>query len=925
MQPINLDSPTYKSLYGKTKTLCKDLLESAGYYFWDDTLLLEASLYAAALFDPGLGLSEEETVISSYNIKKALIKWQSLGPARNIYANRVHRCHGILNDDWFLPSQLEEEDILFSGYDEKNEIIDDGINLLNEEIRFFQGIQNLIQEFGYQYTMVSLIQIQFERRFTPGDLEEQERDQQPYRGDPLYWRWSTIKATPAIALPQAVAKASLMTLDDKHSNTVKIQSSSGFSFPLLLESLSQGYVCDMSQMSSGTTAVILMFLAELTENPASHIQRDFDLIAPLQPPKQFHIFPPFSFFSRKPDAGYGVETESGYQAVEANALPSVSWVKDTLNKIKPDCRYSFYLHYSFLESTHPSVVNLRKELVEKQYLDLVIKLPDRVFGEFDGCIIVLDGNRPQCPTFIDASSCLKVEEENQEEAFDENQYHEILAGPEGPQKKRGIGPQYWGDEDYSLHVDFHLRPIEIPRRENTTLCRLGDLVDPICTPSEEAPKSGRILSSADLKGLDTLTTTSFMDVEARPDTDVVNGEESQSTSYLSFLIAKNLSSDDTNPPERVRKIDNDTIVVADSHSQRIRAAYYVQSSQHDDNIWITERMLALRPNKSMVNPEWILHALDATWARQHLERRAGRFKGLTMTHLLALPVLLPSLDDQNEQLDELKRERFGLLIRTLQLEEELEKTRDREKLYLSAKTHTIAQHVSGLKSDISTLRKIFRKNNALVASGCYIPDDSTTLEDLVEQIYHDALKLGETIKYLQIDKLTHPRRDFIFHTEVRSWIATQSQLDCRLTYIPPASITLDPSAEPELGLITSSSPEDLAIILKNLVENARRHGFAGAEKPEREIRIEVRYEHKMGEDSFAILRVSNNGKPLPNGFTLKHFCAPSIASGSTGNTGLGGWIIAELAKNAGAEISIIPPTQLADGFETGFQITFPIF
>jgi hypothetical protein len=81
----------------------------------------------------------------------------------------------------------------------------------------------------------------------------------------------------------------------------------------------------------------------------------------------------------------------------------------------------------------------------------------------------------------------------------------------------------------------------------------------------------------------------------------------------------------------------------------------------------------------------------------------------------------------------------------------------------------------------------------------------------------------------------------------------------------------------------------------------------------------------MGEDSFAILRVSNNGKPLPNGFTLKHFCAPSIASGSTGNTGLGGWIIAELAKNAGAEISIIPPTQLADGFETGFQITFPIF
>ncbi|MDA7889843.1 hypothetical protein N9A78_01385, partial [Akkermansiaceae bacterium] len=355
MQKFNLDSPTYKSLSKEVRDLCRTLIgpEDKG----DNSFLSEAILYAAAFLDPEVDLpleldlpEEEPPILNIYQARLAhpSAKWGSFGPGRKFYLNKFGG----------LPF------------------------LSGAQVGFFRGIQTLKSRYGYKETMISLIQFQFELYWYPGDLDYAW-------GDPSFWYHSACSPDPAVVLTQSVAKASLLTLNCQPCETVGLLSQSGFSFPLLLEVLSQGYTCDLPTIG-GETTVILFFLAELIGKPINRIERSgvdekisaegLDLKSPdpfiqnvddistdpssgkprfehkleqklprwSQQLKRYLIFPPFSAFTEG--------TSSGYFA--PSLKESADWIENLLESIEPGRRYCFFLNYRFLEAPHSWLATL---------------------------------------------------------------------------------------------------------------------------------------------------------------------------------------------------------------------------------------------------------------------------------------------------------------------------------------------------------------------------------------------------------------------------------------------------------------------------------------------------------------------------------------------------------------------------------------
>jgi signal transduction histidine kinase len=90
-------------------------------------------------------------------------------------------------------------------------------------------------------------------------------------------------------------------------------------------------------------------------------------------------------------------------------------------------------------------------------------------------------------------------------------------------------------------------------------------------------------------------------------------------------------------------------------------------------------------------------------------------------------------------------------------------------------------------------------------------------------------------------------------------------------------------------------PEKLQVLLDALLNNAVRHGFHKYYRPENRVELRlsaVRYHAKP----YALLQVSNNGDPLPDGFTLQDYISPRRNSVDSGRSGMGGSHVYQVVK-----------------------------
>lgn len=132
----------------------------------------------------------------------------------------------------------------------------------------------------------------------------------------------------------------------------------------------------------------------------------------------------------------------------------------------------------------------------------------------------------------------------------------------------------------------------------------------------------------------------------------------------------------------------------------------------------------------------------------------------------------------------------------------------------------------------------------------------------------------------------------------------------------------------ELNIDNSHLPSDTKVeldkdllftMLDCILINAHQHGFNKHKRPDNQVTIELKGVF-IDNDDYAMISVSNNGNPLPDGFTLEDFAERGKVGINSSQDGLGGYHVKTIAKLLNGKLSIDSNNQWLS-----FNVLLPIY
>ena len=143
----------------------------------------------------------------------------------------------------------------------------------------------------------------------------------------------------------------------------------------------------------------------------------------------------------------------------------------------------------------------------------------------------------------------------------------------------------------------------------------------------------------------------------------------------------------------------------------------------------------------------------------------------------------------------------------------------------------------------------------------------------------------------------------------KSWSIIHSHRIDWLSYLKEKDADIVP-------LIIDIAPLDFERMVRNIIENARTHGFTNPKRDDYFIGIDltVNAERDMFQIDF-----SNNGTPLPKGMDKNRYGLLGEKAGITGGTGRGGYVVKSIVEHYHGDYDIF-----MDGTRTVVRILLPI-
>jgi type I restriction enzyme M protein len=314
----------------------------------------------------------------------------------------------------------------------------------------------------------------------------------------------------------------------------------------------------------------------------------------------------------------------------------------------------------------------------------------------------------------------------------------------------------------------------------------------------------------------------------------------------------------------------------------------------DQVVAIQKNVAIYSIHEKRVFVDYLIQELNKEYVNKQVLRL---FKGSAIKHInkkdiLSLIIDLPDLTSQQKEI--VKREkqiRFEKLILESGFEKQLELFKREQEADLSSKRHMLNQEVSSLNSIVEYFSGEFNSHeNGIKLDTILDERDGTTMQILLNS-------LAETVKVIsnQVNLLSNkvaPTNKEVFDVKLflKKIVKRESNKAFRMTEFYDEEIT---------NTITRIDKEQFRNVFKCVLNNAKRHGFVEAAKSHI-----FKITMKDNGDYISLL-LENNGLPLPKGVTKQSYSTKSIKAGKTGNTGIGGWHVAEFAKSNNLEWDLI--------------------
>ena len=518
--------------------------------------------------------------------------------------------------------------------------------------------------------------------------------------------------------------------------------------------------------------------------------------------------------------------------------------------------------------------NLRKAIIDNNYLEMVISLPSGIFAStgISTSLIVLNKERNNTSdvVLVDAKELI-IAKNKREKALDVNAIMACVANPESDNCAL-VSKDNVTNSDYKWSVSYYLSKMNESVPEGYKAIEMRAIVEPIKPNRTYNEVTGHIANISQL---------------SKDAADYMRSPES-------FEISRDL--------KKAAKLEEPALLL--STIGVLKPTYC--SASPENPVFIHPHVRAFRLKENWVNPAYLCLQLSKSKGYA-----VGAFvPHINLSEILRVKVAFPSIgsqqsfDEQARLYNEAMESAKLAKAKELGLQEVINKMKAEYMIEVRNRKHDMKTPMTQLRNTLTLLDSFAKglpEEQSLKLQG-YINRQRVAVDTLSEIVRHLADEESFAIpEPLDIEPILrsfeekNDRYDIVYYTD---------------------EIGLN-----EIGdgkAIVNMGKSDFVRLVNNIIGNAIEHGFV-----DNTVHYALAIILRVVEGAFMI-RFVNNGKPLPEGMDKARYGMKGVKGKDSKGQGTGGSVVKSITEHYGGDYDIY--TKDADGKQlTVVDIKLPIY
>ena len=379
---------------------------------------------------------------------------------------------------------------------------------------------------------------------------------------------------------------------------------------------------------------------------------------------------------------------------------------------------------------------------------------------------------------------------------------------------------------------------------------------------------------------------------------------------------------------------NESMLLINRSGRHFKASYF---TYNQCPILVNEDIMTFRVDEQKILIEYLILQLHDSLFRQQLDmyKTDDQHKIIREGQFELLQINLPSIEEQAQIIRETK-------IRLLQEEEQKveqlrkdlnlgkQQAQSKQHKIISSLQHELGNRLPAVLTEIKNL-KDYLKDKEEEASNIDFSEpifpvfqdeeesnvDSlgTVINRIEAMLVHSINSLDSTSAIIKADRSKlnlEPVKIKAFLETVQQTYAADKAFDIKI------EVEEDQHGN-EILIFGLLDKTQMTTLLTNLIDNAKRHGFVNADK-----HYTIHFKVGLSADGQeVVLEYKNDGRAFPSHFSFEDFISYGNYAGSTGHSGIGGYLIHQIIENHNGNIAYRPPLDPHDPFKVHFEITLP--
>lgn len=555
---------------------------------------------------------------------------------------------------------------------------------------------------------------------------------------------------------------------------------------------------------------------------------------------------------------------------------------------------------SLLYSESKYNIELKKYLLNNNYLEALIKLPNNFFHStaINSYLIVVskEQNNNKGIKMVDASNMIS-RQRNKQNILNVDQVLKSLELVDESEFSKYITINEIKKNEYNLSVNrYFVEDLHLTEEETSHLEKLSKVVT-IVKRERVIEKKGKLLRISDLSKDKLDYTKTFEDLDER---DLKNNS--------------NLLKEDS--------------LLLSSIQTDLKPTAFIKT---DSKIYYQPNfIMACIVDSTKVNLDYLVLELHKEYVINQIKakRMGTAIQRITRKDLLEIEIVLPNMAEQLKKVNiyrssiiTKKQEDFKKLVKNYGIDVADEN---------SFLRHQIAGSLKNVRGTFIAIKQIINEQIVKELPGVLdlkrSPKLETTLFDYLNILERDITNINKTVNIVGQE---------INLTELK--VSKFNMLDFLTNYVQEVenrgsnlftiSLDLDQDLLIEKqvkGIFVNGDKEFLRRIFNNIIDNAEKHGFNNTINPENKIEIDIQYDF---DDLEIQVDFGNTGNPLPEDYSHEAFVRKGSKTGENAGNGVGGWFINEVMKLHNGKFGFTDetgPEGIFGEMITTIELTFPI-